>query len=283
MFSKGFDRRWIFLAMGLVVFGFLKLPVHHTPQPSPESRGFFEAVEELPSGSIIFLSADYGPSTQAEILPAHVGIVYQALRRDVKVIAGATWVTGPPMIDRAFEDANRRLATEGIHKEYGVDFVNLGYKAGNDVAIANIGTSIIESYPKDYRGNPVETLPLMQGVENFEQIALMCDLSAGSPGVRQWLQQVQTRYNVRLVAGVTAVMAPDLYSFFQSKQLEGFLGGLVGAAEYEYLLGTPGPAMAGMTVQSLSHFLILGLIVLGNVLHFRRRWKGRATRRVEGK
>jgi len=269
--------------MGLIVFGFLKLPLRQPLQPSPESRGFFEAVEQLPPGSILYVSADYGPSTQAEILPAHIGIVYQALKKDVRVIAGAVWVTGPPMIDRAFEEANRRLAAEGIHKEYGVDFVNLGYKAGNDVAIANIGTSIIDSYPKDYLGHSVETLPLMQEVENFDQIALMCNLSIGSPGVRQWLQQVQTRYNVRMVAAVTAVMAPDLYSFFQSKQLEGFLGGLVGAAEYETLLETPGPAMGGMTVQSLAHFLILALIVLGNALHLRSWWKARDTRRAEGR
>ena len=106
-------------------------------------------------------------------------------------------------------------------------------------------------------------------------IALLCNLSAGAPGARQWLQQVQTRYGVRMIAGVTAVMAPDLYSFFQSKQMEGFLGGLVGAAEYEYLLDKPGLAMSGMNVQSIAHFLILGFVVVGNFIYFRERRRQR--------
>ena len=78
-----------------------------------------------------------------------------------------------------------------------------------------------------------------------------------------------------MLTGVTAVMAPDLYSFFQSKQLAGFLGGLVGAAEYEYLLGIAGPARAGMTVQSLAHFFIIILIVIGNITYFWQRAKSR--------
>jgi hypothetical protein len=110
---------------------------------------------------------------------------------------------------------------------------------------------------------------MMKDVKNFSQIVMLCSISSGSPGVRQWLQQVQSRYKVRMITGVTAVMTPDLYSFMQTGQLEGFLGGLVGAAEYENLLGRPGSGMGGMGVQSLAHMLILGFIVIGNVLYIR--------------
>jgi hypothetical protein len=275
-----FDRRWIFLAMALVVLVFLKLPVRLPIRPSAESRGFFESVESVPPGSVIYLAVDYGPSTEAEIYPMHVGIVYQALRRGLKIVAGSVWDTAPPMTERAFEEAAALLEKEGIHKEYGLDFVNLGYKAGYDVAIAKVGSSIPETYPVDYRGNSVAALPAMQGIENFSQIALLCNFSSGTPGARQWLQQVQTRYRVKMIAGVTAVMAPDLYSFFHSGQISGFLGGLVGAAEYESQLDHPGPAMAGMTVQSLAHLLIILLIGIGNFLYFRQRWRKRSTESI---
>jgi hypothetical protein len=55
--------------------------------------------------------------------------------------------------------------------------------------------------------------------------------------------------------------------------VEGFLGGLVGAAEYEYLLKRPGFGMAGMNVQSITHYLILLFILIGNVLYIRERMK----------
>lgn len=278
--SMNFDRRWIFLAIALVVLVFLKLPVQLPIHPGAESRGFFESVESVPPGSAIYLAVDYGPSTEAEIFPMHRGIVYQALKRGLKVIAGSVWDTGPPMAERAFEEATALLEKEGLHKEYGRDFANLGYKAGYDVAIAKVGSSIPETYPVDYRGNPVQNLPVMEGIENFTRIELLCNFSAGTPGARQWLQQVQTRYRVKMIAGVTAVMAPDLYSFFHSRQISGFLGGLVGAAEYEYLLDRPGPAMAGMTVQSLAHLLIILLIGIGNFTYFRQRSKRRNAKPV---
>ncbi|MBN1901929.1 hypothetical protein JW926_11460 [Candidatus Sumerlaeota bacterium] len=268
---KELDRRWIFLTVGLVVLAFLKIPFAVKYAPNEKTRGVYNAVESLEPGSIVYLSIDYGPSSQAELLPMHEALVYHVLKRNLKIIAGSVWETGPPMTDKAFKSVAARLQEEGISKKYGVDYVNLGYKSGNDVAIAKIGTSIPEAYPRDYLNKPLQEYAIMKGVTNFDQIGLLCNISAGAPGARQWLQQVQTRYNVRMIAGVTAVMAPDLYSFFQSKQVEGFLGGLVGAAEYEYLLQRPGFGMAGMNVQSITHYLILLFILIGNILYLRER------------
>ena len=270
---KSFDRRWIFLTIGLIVFVLLKFPFQLQYSPSVQTMGTFNALEGLSPGSTIFLAVDYGPSTQAEILPMHEAMLYQLLKKDIKIIAGSVIETGPPLTDNTFEKIAQELKEEGIAKKYGVDFVNLGFKSGNDVAIAKIGASIPETFPIDYRGNNVEDLPIMDGIVNFDQISLLISYSSGTPGTRQWLHQIQTRYKVRMVAGVTAVQAPDLYSFFQSNQLEGFLGGLVGAAEYEYLLDRPGNGMAGMNVQSICHIFILGLILFGNIIYFRGRRK----------
>ena len=274
MKTRGLDRRWIFLSIGLLVVVFLKLPFRLAYSPNQQTRGFYQAVDKLESGSYFYLSVDYGPSSQAELLPMHEALVYHLLKKDVKIISSSVFETGPPMAEQVFKKvADRLKEEEGIHKQEGVDYINLGFKAGLDVALAKIGTSIPDTFPKDYRGNPTDEIPIMKGIENFDQIELLCSLSSGVPGARQWLQQVQTRYNVRMLAGVTAVMAPDLYSFYQSRQLEGFLGGLVGAAEYEYLLKRPGLGMAGMNVQSLAHFLIVGFVVLGNILYFLDRRK----------
>lgn len=273
------DRRWIFLAVGLTVLIFLKIPVTLKYVPNNKTLGVYEAVQNLEPGSIVYLAVDYGPSSQAELLPMHEALVRHMLRRDLRIIAGSVWESAPPMSDRVFTSVTQDMKEDGVEKKYGIDFVNLGFKAGQDVAIAKIGSSIPETYTKDYRGTPVEEIPMMEGVKNFEQIALLCNLSSGAPGARQWLQQVQTRYDVRMVAGVTAVMAPDLYSFYQSEQIEGFLGGLVGAAEYEHLIESPGLAMAGMNVQSITHFLILGFVIMGNVIYFRSYLKKKREKR----
>ena len=96
----------------------------------------------------------------------------------------------------------------------------------------------------------------------------MVNFSVGHPGIREWLQQVQRRYNVKMLCGATGIMSPDLYSFYQSGQLKGFLAGLVGAAEYESLLNRPAMAHAGMTVQSFEHLIVILLIIVANIAFF---------------
>jgi hypothetical protein len=71
-----------------------------------------------------------------------------------------------------------------------------------------------------------------------------------------------------MAAGVTAVMAPKQYAYFASGQLDGLLGGMKGAAEYEKLVGKPGLAITGMGAQSIVHFLIIFLVLIGNIGYF---------------
>jgi hypothetical protein len=112
--------------------------------------------------------------------------------------------------------------------------------AGGIVTLLGMGASIPNTYPSDYGGTPVGEIPLMQEVENFDDIAFVMEISAGTPGTREWVQQVQGRYRVALGSGTTAVGAPNFYPYVQSGQLSGLLGGLKGAAEYETLVGHPG-------------------------------------------
>jgi hypothetical protein len=259
------DRRWIFLLIGLVTVVLFKVPIEPKMTISKPTQGYYDAIESIPAGATIHISADYGPSTIAEIYPMHVATLRRLFERDVKVICTAIWPEGLLMTDRAFREVVESLHEEGIVKEHGRDYVNLGFKAGNEVVMAKLGTSFPETFPSDAKGTAVNEIDVMRGIENYDDIALLISLSSGVPGVRQWLQQIQMRYNVRVIGGVTAVMAPDLYSFHQTGQLEGFLGGMVGAAEYEALLRRPGSAIAGMNIQSLNHFLIVALVFLGNL------------------
>jgi len=75
-----------------------------------------------------------------------------------------------------------------------------------------------------------------------------------------------------MAAGTTAVIAPDLYPFYQSGQMIGFLGGLRGAADYEKLLKFPDRGERGMLAQSATHIIIILLVLGANVHMFARRF-----------
>ena len=73
-----------------------------------------------------------------------------------------------------------------------------------------------------------------------------------------------------MVAGVTAVSAPEYYPYLQSNQLLGLLGGMAGAAEYEKTRGESGSATQGMDAQSLGHLFVALCILMGNVIQWTR-------------
>ena len=86
-----------------------------------------------------------------------------------------------------------------------------------------------------------------------------------------WIDYAVSRYHKKVSAAVTAVMATSFYPFLASGQITGLLGGLKGAAEYEILIQKPGMVQRGMDAQSVSHLVIILLVILGNAGYFLRR------------
>ena len=95
---------------------------------------------------------------------------------------------------------------------------------------------------------------------------MLVNISAGFPGTKEWVQQVQGRFHLPMVSGCTAVSAPEYYPYLQSGQLRGLLGGMAGAAEYEKARGEKGSATKGMDAQSLAHVFVALCIIMGNVV-----------------
>jgi hypothetical protein len=267
------DRRWAFLIVGIAVsLPWIKragFPV----TPSPEARAFYEAVETLPPGSVIYLAADMDPGSQAELLPMLTVFVDQACRLGHKIVAGSLWPAAPPIVDAVLNE----VAVEKYHREYGKDFVNLGFKEGREAVMVMLAQDLRAAYPADNRGTPIDQLPILAEVRSFKDIALIVSISAGYPGTKEWVQQVQARHSVPMVSGCTAVSAPEYYPYVQAKQLSGLLGGMAGAAEYETSNSLPGMASKAMDSQSLGHLAVIVLIAIGNVTYFARR-RGRGSR-----
>lgn len=258
---RDLDRRWLFLAVGLLVVVPLVSGFHIAPiEPGHRARGFYDAIESLPAGSTVLLAGDYDPGTIAENYPAHLAAARHLFRKNIKVIAIALYPGGPPLTDEVLT-----IAAQEYGKTLGVDYVNLGYKAGNELVMSRMGLSIPGTYPVDRRGVPVEEIPVMNGIRNYNDFALLVNVSAGYPGTKEWVQQVVSRYHIPMVAAVTAVSAPEYYPYLQTKQLLGLLGGMAGAAEYEVLVEKEGLATRGMDAQSLAHVFIAILIILGNL------------------
>jgi hypothetical protein len=266
------DRRVIFLLMAALVTLPLIFPLGLGVSSGPRATALFEAVEAIPPGRTLLVSVDFDPSSMPELYPMLVGLMRHAFARDVKVLLCGLWVTGAGLADQAVQD----IAPE-YDKVYGEDVVYLGWKAGVDAVILGMGENIRSVFPTDYYGHPLESLPMMNDVARLRDIPFVVAISAGMPGYQDWLLYAQSRYGIRVGAGVTAVSAADAYPYLQSGQLTGLLAGMKGGAEYEVMVQKQGysraymPAVAAMDSQSLAHLIIMLLVIVGNVAYFATR------------
>jgi hypothetical protein len=255
------DRRYIFILVAVGVIVPLLFPLGLAVTTSPPVERVYNEIESLKPGTPVLVSVDYDPSTQPELSPMTTAILRHCFARDLPVIITVLHPGGPGL---ALEISDRISKEAGA--VYGEDYVFLGYKVGSSAVILSIGQDFRVSFPADYFNTPIDEIPLMKDVKNYNDIGLVVTLS-GSTFPEVWVAYGHERYGQKVAAGVTAVMAADYYPFLQTGQLVGLLGGLKGAAEYEKLINRPDEGLKGMDAQTIVHLLIVVFILLGNVAY----------------
>ncbi len=257
------DRRWIFLAIAIAVTIPFFLPLGLPVVTTPPVQSLYDAVDELePNAAPLLLSIDYAPATLPELEPMAMALLRHCFEKDVNVVVMTLHPAGYGLAERAVLNA-----AEEYDAVYGEDFAFLGFQPGVSAVILGMGINVRNVFPADAYGVPVDDLPLMQGVRNYDDIPLVISLTGWS-AAEAWVYYAHQPYRQTVGAGVTAVMATDFYPYLDAGQLVGLLGGMRGAAEYEGLIQHPDQGVRGMDSQSVIHLLIIILIFIGNAAYF---------------
>jgi len=272
-FLKTLDRRWVFLAMFLAVAVPILIGLKFPEEPSPMVRDVFAAVNNLPSGSKVYMAYDYDPGSKGELSPMAAAFTRLCCEKRHKMYFATLWPLGTPMVQENINIIER----EYPHLEYGRDYVNLGYKPGNEGVIKVVVTSIKELYTTDHYGMSVDEIPMTRDLNSVQEMDLLINVSAGYPGSKDWLQYVAAPHGVPMVSGSTGVQAPSLYPYIP-RQLIGVLGAIKAAAEFEKTILEVYPKFADipgadegfrrMGPQLIAHSLMIVLILVGNVIYF---------------
>ncbi|MEE8638969.1 MAG: hypothetical protein V3T41_01020 [bacterium] len=257
------DRRIIFVVIVVAVVIPLLFPLGMRVKVTPQTQTIYDEVENLPAGSNVLVAFDYDPTAMPEVHPMALAFLHHCFQKKHKVIIMALWAPGAQMAVRAMAEID-----QDFDLEYGRDYVNLGYKPGGPIVIKSLGTSFAEVFPKDMAGRSTATLPLMEDVSNLYDVDLVMDLSAGVPGITEWVIIANALFQTRIAAGCTAVSAPQFFPYLQTGQLIGLLGGLKGAAEYETVTAYAGKASRRMDSQSVAHVVIIVFILFANISYF---------------
>lgn len=265
------DRRWVFLAIGLAVVITTIFRVTFPEIPTQMVRDVFAQIENLPAGSRVLLPFDYDPGSEPELQPMAEAFVRHCAENGLKMYFIALWPLGQNMVEAV---RNNVLLEEYPQLEYGRDYCDLGFKSGAEGVIAVILTDLKKLYTTDAHGTSIDEIPMLEGLTSIRSFDLILNVSAGYPGLKEWIQYAGTPGNIPIAGGCTAVQAPLLYPYYPD-QLSGLMGGIKAAAEYEALMQERFPekyadkqyvtALTRMGPQTVTHLAIVFFIILGNV------------------
>lgn len=229
----------MFLLAIIPVISPLALPVHISPQ----TEGFYDEIDKLPPGStVVFGQTLVEPPVAARTFYyALLSFIYQ---KDLNVIFVPLGVGG--------ELAAEYSSTYGgIVEEYGLkygeDYVIMPFLAGEETAMAAAATNFREAYSLDVRGTPIDQIPLLDGIKDFNDIDLAIAqygiFTFGEMFVRQW----GVKYKPILIIGQFYGIAP----YWGTYVIGNIDGTLKAMAEMEYLVDIPGEELTRLDSQNL--------------------------------
>lgn len=262
------DRRILFIiVVVLIVFPIIRPLNLPGLKVTDAVRGVYDVIEALPPGAPIVIVFDFDPASKPELYPMGVAIVHHAFRKDLRIIGMNLWPTGTGLADEILTQT-----AKVYNKEYKKDYVFLGYQPSPYAVITGVCTDLYKMYPKDQKGNETKGMPVLKGIKSFQDIAYLFELTAGAPGLKEWIMFGSDKFGFKIGAGCTAVSEPSFRPYLATGQITGLLPAMKGAAEYETLIEREDKATAGLDAISLGHFLIIVLLLMCNFINIGLRY-----------
>ena len=243
----------------------LSLPVPIT-QPT---RMFYDEIQNIQSGDIIVVDFNFAASNWGELGAGSIALLKQLIAKrattDFKVVFLATMESGPYMLLRSLDAVGGWPAMN--LGEYGEDWVSLGFMAGGEPMTAAMASNFNSIYRTDDQGTPVEELPLLTRISTVEDIEMVIHFNMGGDSDK-YRKQWGVPFGVKVLQVVQGIHVPTLAMYLSAGQVQGYIASIRGAAEYELLIGRPGEAIVSTDALSMSHLMVIAVIVAGNLTYF---------------
>jgi hypothetical protein len=251
------DYRWIYFLLIIVVSWPLLSPIGLPVPISKSTKMAFDTIERLPPGSLVAVSSVLAGGNWPDLGPPQTAIVQHLFKKKMKIVFIGIVDEAPTILETTLLPRVNKYGAE-----YGVDYVNLGFIAGDpDAAEAAFATSLRKVITVDFKGKPLDKLPIMQGINTLADFKLAVHIGMAEDPVRQYY----TPFKIPLIVGVYGMMGPHYVPYLEAGQLAGMVVGLSGAAEYEYLVGFVGEGLQGSDALSMTHLLVAIFVILGNI------------------
>lgn len=258
---ESIPRNVIYLVLIAVMIIPLFHPVGLPITVSQTTRSAYDFIEGLPAGSAVMADMAFNFGFYADIGYGAEDVIGRMLARNVRVV----------MVTTEYQvTVLRVMAAVMTSYVYGKDYVYLGFVPGGESAIASLGSDLWGTTPADYKGTPLNELPVMSNLRKAGDfaLALICVDNIDRP--YNWIRQWGTTYKVPVIPVATGPEGSLIMPYYPNL-VKGALVTARGAAEYELLIRKPGKAVATLDQLNASVAYAFILIVVGNLGYFGRR------------
>jgi hypothetical protein len=233
--------RWVcaaLLVLAVIIPSVLGGPTFGSPTRAPRDLSpFLDLIRTIPVEKPVLLVFDYEPSYSAEMDAVAGALVENLFARSQAVVTLSTKPSGPMLADRML----RRVGK--IHQAAnGEDYLHLGYLSGGPAAVQLLVGSSLEAsvqgfnLPEEFEGNDVWDSPILTGIDQLSDFAMVAVITSAADGARIWAEQVSPQLgSIPMVMVLSAGAEPIIRPYFEAEdhQVDGILSGLPSAMIYE--------------------------------------------------
>jgi hypothetical protein len=257
------DLRVVYLSL-LALMGIFALhPIGMPVIIGEEALTAYNFIERLPEGAVVGFIPTLDAMAWMQGGPPAIILGKHLFNRPLKIIIFVVTPDAPALTLKILREIN----PEARGKEYGRDYVFLGYAAGLEAAVMASAEDLWEAYGnKDFYGTPLKDIPVMKYAKNAKDFALLVIPASGYADyyVKYWYMP----YKVPIITSQPPMTATEYMVYKKAGQIIAVMSGLRSGAEYELLVGEPGLCLAAMDQASAATLLLLGLIIMGNMSYF---------------
>lgn len=242
----------LLIAVGWLVPGLLDfLPGTGIGSVSEIETGVYEELNNA-AGLPILVAFEYTPATAGEMDIVANTLIQQIAQNSSPVIAVSQVAAGTAVADRILNEID------------GLDFVDLGYLPGDAVGLRKLALCIDDGGDCESAfGQPLHE----EAAAALGNLGMILVLAADRDSMVDWIEQVGTKTEAEMAAGIIQPLEPVVLPYLSSGQLIGAVVGAPSAAAYfsEYLQGD----IEGFQFTSfaLVQWFVIGMLIAG-VLYF---------------
>jgi len=258
-----YDRRYVYLALFLVMVGPLLRPIGMPISVSPDTRQYYQVLQQVQPGDKVFFTLNTEFSGYNEIQSGIIATMRLLVEKNARVAFGVAHVEATVIPELIVKAVQAEMTANDY--QYGRDYIILGYIFPNEAAVAAGAQDFHSVVTQDWLGRPIAGT-FLDEIDDWEDWDLIADFTTGI--ATSYLINHYALRGTPMIMNCIGVMIASEKPYLDSGILLALLQSMRGGAELEFLIGHPGPGLTAMDGFSFGHYALIIFILIGNVGYF---------------